>query len=158
MEENKDLKNENVEVKIDEDKISNNVFEKMKAFFKGGDNIEEKLVNHDISDVKKIQEEFEKVKTETLKLQQELDALNKAKSLEQKLNSLNLVDEKYKKVALAEIEEKGITEEEFIANNPQLKKIERHIDKKESSNVVNGTHLSEQQYKILKGILPKGSL
>lgn len=158
MEENKDLKNENVGVNIDEEKISSNVFEKMKAFFKGGDIIEEKTSNNDIENVRKIQEEFEKVRAETLKLQQELDTLNKAKSLEQKLNSLNLVDEKYKKVALAEIEEKGITEEEFIANNPQLKKIEKHIDKKESSNIVNGTHLSEQQYKILKGILPKGSL
>ena len=158
MEENKDLKNEDVGVKIDEEKISSNVFEKMKAFFKGGDIIEDKTSNNDIENVRKIQEEFEKVRAETLKLQQELDALNKAKSLEQKLNSLNLVDEKYKKVALAEIEEKGITEVEFIANNPQLKKIEKHIDKKESSNIVNGTHLSEQQYKILKGILPKGSL
>ena len=158
MEENKDLKNENVDVKIDEDKISNNVFEKMKAFFKGGDIIEQKPLNTDVSEVKKIQEEFEKVRTETFKLQQELDELNKAKSLEQKLNSLTLVDEKYKKVALVEMEEKGISEEEFIANNPQLKKIEKHIDTKKSSNVVNGTHLSEQQYKILKGILPKGSL
>lgn len=158
MEGNKDLSNGNVDVKIDEDKISNSVFEKMKSFFKGGDIIEQKPLNTDISEVKKIQEEFEKVRAETLKLQQELDELNKAKSLEQKLNSLNLVDEKYKKVALAEIEKKGITEEEFIANNPQLKKIEKHIDTKKNSNVVNGTYLSEQQYKILKGILPKGSL
>ena len=158
MEENKDLQNENVGVKIDEEKISSNVFEKMKAFFKGGDIIEDKTSNNDIENVRKIQEEFEKFRAETLKLQQELDALNKAKSLEQKLNSLNLVDEKYKKVALSEMEEKGITEEEFIANNPQLKKIEKHIDKNASSNIVNGTHLTEQQYKILKGILPKGSL
>ena len=158
MEENKDLNNEDVGVKIDEEKISSNVFEKMKAFFKGGDIIEDKTSNNDIENVRKIQEEFEKVRAETLKLQQELDALNKAKSLEQKLNSLNLVDEKYKKIALAEIEEKGITEEEFIANNPQLKKIEKHIDKNANANVVQGTHLSEQQYKILKGILPKGSL
>ena len=61
-------------------------------------------------------------------------------------------------LALAEIEEKGITEEEFIANNPQLKKIEKHVDKNANANVVNGTYLTQQQYKILKGILPKGSL
>ena len=144
------------ELKIDEDKISNNILEKMKAFFKGGDGIEPQS---NLQPNKEYLDEIEKLKSEALQVKKELEDFKNANVLKEKINELKLVDEKYKDFALKEIEEKGITEEEFIKQNPKLAVSQKHIDN--NNNVANNTKgifMTEQEYSRLKGILPKGTI
>lgn len=143
-------------IKIDEEKISNNILEKMKALFKGGDGIEPQ---NDPQRNTEYLEEIERLKSETERVRKELEEFRNANVLKEKINELNLIDDKYKEFALKEIEDKGLTEEEFIKQNPKLAVSQKHIDN--NNNVVNNTKgifMTEQEYKRLKGILPKGTI
>ena len=144
------------EIKIDEEKISNNILEKMKALFKGGDGIEQ---NDALLQQKQKEylEEIERIKNESEKIKKELEELKNADTFNKKINELKLIDEKYKEFALKEIEEKGMTEEDFIKQNPKLAVSQKHIDNNNVVNNTKGIFLTEQEYKRLKGILPKGT-
>ena len=143
------------EINIDEEKISNNILEKMKALFKGGDGIEQ---NDTFNKQKEFLDEMERIKNESEKLKKELEDLKNADALSKKISELKLIDDKYKEFALQEMEDKGLTEEEFVKQNPQLRIVEKHIDN--NNNVVNNTKgifMTEQEYARLKSILPKGT-